>query len=337
LRGLRLVYFRGQSELFPVVCGLNHLQHLYIDRVNLTGGPNNPAAPNISSVQGLKDLRSLSLFNRQTADSPFHIIALLPNLRELRLSVPNASLLWSITNQAQATPYRFENLRVFESYEPLQPRLFEQLYSFLGLCPKLRALSLNPSTAVQSPTPEPLLPFPSTSIPLLESFSGSLKVAEAIIPGRPVHELHILLAPKDWRHITEDHLETLASGTVPVRHLHLETYLWLKDWLESVSRTFGAVEEFDLRFWADHFGTVAKYPMDELKHFKNLRRLRIRKGAGSAFTGDAQAIPASEPETVQRKFLQDLDKGGLYPLLEEVEISGRDEWVKREGQWIHRA
>lgn len=259
LKGLRLVYFRGQSELFPVVCGLGHLQHLYIDRVNLTGGPNDPPLADIASVQGLKDLQSLSLFNRQTADSPFHIIALLPTLRELRLSVPNASLLWSITNQAQATPYRFENLRIFESYEPLQPRLFEQLYSFLGLCPKLRVLSLNPSTAVQSPTPEPMLPFPSTSIPLLESFSGSLKVAEAIIPGRPVHELHILLAPKDWRHITDDHLETLAGGTVPVRHLHLETYLWLKDWLKSVSRTFEAVEEFDLRFWTDHFG-VSRRP-----------------------------------------------------------------------------
>lgn len=76
--------------------------------------------------------------------------------------------------------------------------------------------------------------------------------------------------------------------------------------------------------------------MQELKHFKNLRRLRIRKGAGSAFSGETQAVPVSEPEVVQRKFLQDLDKSGLYPLLEEVEISGRDEWVKREGQWIHR-
>ncbi|KAG8933726.1 hypothetical protein FRC01_007443 [Tulasnella sp. 417] len=336
LRGLRMVYFRGQSEIVPVVCSLNSLQHLYIDRVNLSGGPTSPVQGNISSIQGLANLQSLSLYNRQTADSPFHLIALLPNITELRLSIPNAEILWSITNQAQATPYRFDKLRIFESYEPLQPRLFEQLYSFLGLCPKLRVLSLNPSTAIQSPTPEPLLPFPSTSIPLLESFTGSLKVAEAIIPGRPVHEIHILLAPKDWRHITEEHLETLGSGTVPVRHLHLETYLWLKDWLKSVSGTFGAVEEFDLRFWADHFGTVAKYPMDELKHFQKLRRLRIRKGAGSAFTGDTQSIPVSEPESVQRKFLQDLDKSGLYPLLEEVEISGRNEWVKQEGQWIHR-
>lgn len=336
LKGLRLVYFKGQSEIFPIVCGLNHLIHLYVDRVTLSGDPNDPAVGDISSVQGLANLQSLSLFNRQTADSPFHIIALLPNLTELRLSIPNATHLWAITNQAQASPYRFENLRIFESYEPLQPGSFEQLYSFLGSCPKLRVLSLNPSTAVQSPTPEPMLTFPSTSIPLLESFTGSLKVAEAIIPGRPVHEIHILLAPKDWRHITDDHLETLASGTVPVQHLHLETYLWLESWLKSVSQTFEAVEEFDLRFWADHFGTVAKYPMNELKHFKKLRRLRIRKGAGSAFTGDTQAVPAPEPENVQRKFLQDLDKGGLYPLLEEVEISGRNEWVKREGQWIHR-
>ncbi|KAG8983457.1 hypothetical protein FRB90_006024, partial [Tulasnella sp. 427] len=255
LKSLRVIFSHAPAELFHAVCSLQHLRYLYIDRLTLDESLNDPDKVDVSSIQGLPSLRSLSLYNRHKADSPFHAFAIRPNVKELRISIPNAQLLCSITKQVESgEPSRFENLRVLESYEPLQPDQLEQLYCFMNLCPNLRSFSLNPATGVQSPTFELQVSFPPTAAPLLESFSGSLKVAQAIVPGRPVQEIHIILTPKDWRHITDDHLQTLASGSVPVRHLHLETYLWLKDWLRSVSNIFPEVEEFDLRFWMEHFG-----------------------------------------------------------------------------------
>jgi len=127
-------------------------------------------------------------------------LANMPNLLSLSLFLdPRAS--WIL---ADASPHRLSYFASSFSFD-------SHLASFLHRTPRLVELSIDP------PCYEPAALNPA-ALPLLSQFTGSSQLAQALVPGRPVHSIHL-----NDGDLTEAVAETLAKSTAPIQLLIAET------------------------------------------------------------------------------------------------------------------
>ncbi|KJA24504.1 hypothetical protein HYPSUDRAFT_183483 [Hypholoma sublateritium FD-334 SS-4] len=122
-------------------------------------------------------------------------LAHMSELTELDISLDQAAS-WVLRTPAQPA---FARLRRFSSSFQLD----HNVVHFLGKTPALLQLHID-SLA------EPLR-LPDTALPRLAQFTGSALAAHALVPGRPVQDIHLTSGD-----LTEDLAESLAQSTAPV-------------------------------------------------------------------------------------------------------------------------
>lgn len=126
------------------------------------------------------------------------------------------------------------------SLSGIGPFTYNRLTDFLHLLPAARHLRLPDYY-----DPISLLP---QALPSLISFSGSPRVAAAILPGRPVQSL--VLIGQDY--IPDLDLSQMALTSVPLRHLDLSSMLVTPTLLRNLSRNLNTVESLKVKLALRH-------------------------------------------------------------------------------------
>ncbi|KAG2125049.1 hypothetical protein DEU56DRAFT_744160 [Suillus clintonianus] len=169
-------------------------------------------------------------------------IGLAINLESLDLHLglpclPEHPTLTSLT--FPATDVHYHSLRRV-SLSGIGPFAHNRLTHFLNILPAARHLRL-PDYHDQIA----LLP---QALPSLISFSGSPRVAAAILPGRPVQSL--VLIGQDY--ITDLDLSRMALTSIPLRHLDLSSMLVTPTLLRNLSRNLNTVESLKVKLALRH-------------------------------------------------------------------------------------
>ncbi|KAG1732513.1 hypothetical protein EDB19DRAFT_1733845 [Suillus lakei] len=138
-----------------------------------------------------------------------------------------------------ATDVHYHSLRRV-SLSGIGPFTHNRLTHFLNILPAARHLRLP-----DYHDPIALLP---QALPSLTSFSGSPRVAAAILPGRPVQSL--VLIGQDY--ITDLDLSRMALTSIPLRHLDLSSMLVTPTLLRNLSRNLNTVESLKVKLALRH-------------------------------------------------------------------------------------
>lgn len=169
-------------------------------------------------------------------------IGLATNLRSLDLhlglpSLPEHPTSTSLTFPATDTCY-YSLRRI--SLSGIGPFTHNRLTRFLNILPAAQHLRL-PDYYDQIT----LLP---QALPSLISFSGSPRVAAAILPGRPVQSL--VLIGQDY--IPDIDLSQMALTSIPLRHLDLSSMLVTPTLLRNLSKNLNTVESLKVKLALRH-------------------------------------------------------------------------------------
>jgi len=167
---------------------------------------------------------SLTLHGEHSAEF-YHLLMLalagMTELESLNLLIgpDNGWILKGCNNEVIEYP----RLRHFSCSFPFD----QNVTDFLQRTPNVIELELHTTTA----PPSYVLPhFPSTSLPLLSHFQGPSRVAELIVPGRPLQALYLSSGVLD-----QSLLSRLARSTSPIILLDAITNTTLVSYLEAVA------------------------------------------------------------------------------------------------------
>lgn len=176
-----------------------------------------------------------------------------PYLRSLCTSTITAEELPHIIGTSNTCLMALTTLIVNESSSPFAP-----LVSLAPNCPNLHTLSLGVSSAFRffrfGLAPAVNLP-PSISSdvwPLLGKFSGCLRVAQLLVPGRPVENIKImggLDAVDEWDRRS---LFPLGQGSTAVKEFAMAEMPWREDGIEDIAAVLPDLETLEITFKGEH-------------------------------------------------------------------------------------
>ncbi|KAG1786042.1 uncharacterized protein HD556DRAFT_1313815 [Suillus plorans] len=138
-----------------------------------------------------------------------------------------------------ATDVCYHSLRRV-SLSGIGPFTHNRLKIFLNILPAVRHLRL--------PDYHDQITLIPQALPSLVSFSGSPRVAAAILPGRPVQSL--VLIGQDY--IPDLDLSQMVLTSVPLRHLDLSSMLVTPTLLRNLSRNLNTVESLKVKLALRH-------------------------------------------------------------------------------------
>lgn len=248
-------------------------------------------------------------------------IGLATNLESLDLHLGLPSLPEHPTSTSftfPATDACYHSLRRV-SLSGIGPFTHNRLTDFLHVLPAARHLRLP-----DYHDPITLLP---QAIPSLISFSGSPRVAAAILPGRPVQSL--VLIGQDY--IPDLDLSQMTLTSVPLRHLDLSSMLVTPTLLRNLSRNLNTVESLKVKLALRHTLHFAGIGLlAALSHllgaFRNLSTLDL-----SPTHVDYTGLSNSSEEFSLCRSWQN-----ACPSLRRVVFPSQTEWTFQEGDnaWI---
>ncbi|KAG8906152.1 hypothetical protein FRB99_007466 [Tulasnella sp. 403] len=195
-------------------------------------------------------------------------IALLARSPKLQhLTFQGLTIHASITNALSASPsFVFANLTALALAEPFHDTELADFFAFLRLCPFVTHLSITNRRHISHYSPL-LLQIPTDILPLLLNYDGPLRLAVALIPGRPVHSICISTRGLYPTQLTPSHFSALALTNASVTSLSLEIWGWLDDYPCYIAHAFPNLLALSIQFYS---GTSTP-SLEPLSHLPFLR------------------------------------------------------------------
>lgn len=236
--------FRAYSQLFL----LPRLKKVCVRGVSIIRQPGD-VQPNSDSL----NISDLSVLRRLGPSSAVRLMD--PSIAKLAQSPKLKSLrLWSLVPQSVrdilgSNPLTLTNLTELEVSNPQSP--FDSLMSLAPYCPNLLKLSLGSNiTRIAPGNPNAVSSLPPTVSPevwpLLQDVRGWLKVAQLLVPGRPIMKLRITEEMDSNEQWDRTSLIPLARGSAVVKELALKQMLWRDEAVDEIAGLFPELELLEI-------------------------------------------------------------------------------------------
>ncbi|KAG8969186.1 hypothetical protein FRC03_004139 [Tulasnella sp. 419] len=328
LRWLKIDHSTITTEMYDHLYNLPFLTHFECWNVLVQQREN--AYPSPSSL----GLTTLTMYNVHHGDKSsiesMCRLSLAPHLCYLHCSTPVAHTLFNlhiystISFGAPSLP----SLITFDGPGPSGDQDIEQFSAFLNACPSLTHISLSrPSSAHASSQYttriHPRFTLPPTVLPKLRSINASIDVVSWLIPKRPVTSVTILGNNNRQDIITADAMAPIASGSVHLRELILDSLVWQPDTFRTITKPFTKLEKLTVFCSRGSQEAIDEWLMH--RFVKEVSRLPFLRSL-CITTLQATTSP-QEQAKFERYLLQQTVKAN--PALEEVQFSDY-QWQKED-------